>query len=74
MSLLHYHTHIMPSLPPTLAQGRERCGLAKLAVLVVLQVGLDFPDIQRSLHPLGTMLAQDTTIFSAERAEVSLLG
>lgn len=54
-----------------LAQGRERSGLAKLAVLMVFQVGLDCPDIQRSLHPLGTMLAQDTTIFPSERAEVS---
>ena len=55
---------------PLLANGRERCGLAKLAVLMVLQVGLDCPDIQRSLHPLGIMLAQDNTIVPAERAEV----
>jgi hypothetical protein len=60
--------HHIP-FPPS-AQGRERSGLAKLAVLMVFQVGLDCPDIQRSLHPLGTMLAQDSTVMSVERAEV----
>lgn len=59
-----------PTITLTTAHGRERCGLAKLATLVVLQVGLDFPDVQRCLHPLGTVLAQDNTILPVDRAEV----
>lgn len=61
---------ISPPSPTLVAQGRERCSLAKLAILVVLQVGLDFPEMQKSLHPVGTMLAQDNTVLAAERAEV----
>jgi len=63
----------VPALPLTsdlLAQGRERCGLAKLAILVMLQMGLDFPAMQQSLHPVGTLLAQDSTVLPIERAEV----
>ena len=39
---------------------------------MVLQVGMDCPEIQHTLHPQATQLAQDTTILPAERAEVGL--
>ena len=61
----HTHTHT--------AQGQERQGIARLAMLLVVQMGLDYVDLQRSLFPLASQLVLDHTIAPVERAEVGIL-
>ncbi len=54
-----------------IGQSLERCGLAKLAMLLVVQLGLEHVDLLRSILPVAVQMSQDHTVAAGDRAEVS---